>query len=132
MTTDLMVWLVKLLGQRVRDRLRERRLVISLDCDKVQLHDRVVGPMGRAGAWCTVVPAKLTWLLQPCDTHLFAAYKRHLQAGLQDPASSLEGAGSTLACRAVMQVCKTFLEVMETRSWARALMPVAALGRRLE
>ena len=120
MTADLMVWLVKVLGQCVKERLGARRLVISLDCAKIHLHERVVRAMARAGAWCTVVPAKMAWLLQPCDAHLFVAYKRHLRAGLQNPASPLEGCGRTLACRAVMQVCKTIAEVMDTRSWARA------------
>ena len=30
-----------------------------------------------------LVPAKLTWLLQPCDTHMFLKYKLHLQKAYQ-------------------------------------------------
>ncbi len=30
-----------------------------------------------------VIPAKLTWALQPCDTHVFASYKHRLQTVCQ-------------------------------------------------
>ena len=122
MSQDLMVWLMKRLGECLKSKLGHRRLVISLDCAKIHLHARVVRAMARAGAWCTVVPAKMTWLLQPCDTHLFAGYKRHLHKGLQHAPEPVAGAseGESLTCRVVLQVCRTIEGVMEKRSWAHA------------
>ena len=32
----------------------------------------------RCGIWVLVVPAKLTWLIQPADTHAFYKYKMYL------------------------------------------------------
>ena len=33
--------------------------------------------------WICVIPGKLTWALQPCDTHLFAQYKSMLAEEVQ-------------------------------------------------
>ncbi len=49
--------------------------------DVVPLHfaDEVLEELRLQGLWFLVVPARLTWMLQPLDTHCFAKDKRHLQ-----------------------------------------------------
>jgi hypothetical protein len=54
--------------------------VLLLDCARQHVHWRVAAAAVRGGIWLVFVPAKLTWLLQPCDTHVFAAYKAFAQA----------------------------------------------------
>ena len=39
---------------------------------------RVLRAASRANLWICVIPSKMTWALQPCDTHVFATYKRLL------------------------------------------------------
>ena len=48
---------------------------------------------GQAGLWVVIVPAKLTWLLQPADTHCFAKYKAFLRKKyLEMSSDSVDGA----------------------------------------
>ena len=50
--------------------------------DAVPLHlaDEVMRELATAGIWYLVIPARLTWLLQPLDAHAFA----NMQALPQD------------------------------------------------
>lgn len=54
--------------------------------DAVRLHwaPAVVSSCRSKGIWPMPVPAKLTWLLQPCDTHMFQRYKLHLRKAYQN------------------------------------------------
>ena len=49
--------------------------ILLLDCAKQHLHWRVAAQAARSEIWLAYIPANLTWLLQPCDTHVFAVYK---------------------------------------------------------
>jgi len=49
----------------------------------LHLADEVMGEVATAGIWYLVIPARLTWLLQPLDTHAFAKYKRYLNTRFQ-------------------------------------------------
>jgi hypothetical protein len=53
--------------------------------DTVRLHwtPAVVSKCARRGVWAVPVPAKLTWLVQPCDTHMFLKYKFTLRRAAQ-------------------------------------------------
>ena len=54
------------------------QIVMLLDASPVHTHDLVLRTAKRARIRICFLPASSTWLLQPCDTHLF----RKLKAGL--------------------------------------------------
>ena len=58
--------------------------VLLLDASKVHCSRKFLRACRRVGVWVVLVPALLTWLLQPLDTHGFLAYKRHLRQRYQD------------------------------------------------
>ena len=65
--------------------LRERyQPLLIFDAVPLHLADEVMGELATAGIWYLVTPARLTWLLQPLDTHAFAKYKRYLKTRFQD------------------------------------------------
>ena len=57
--------------------------VLVFDASRVHLSVDISRKLFMAGVRIVVVPAKLTWLLQPLDTHVFANFKNNLRKHLQ-------------------------------------------------
>lgn len=75
--------ILRKLGLILRPFLNEFQPVLLMDAVRLHFAPPVVQACFAAKVWPVVVPAKLTWLLQPCDTHLFQTYKAHLRATFQ-------------------------------------------------
>jgi hypothetical protein len=58
--------------------------ILVLDVAPCHTTFAVIGKAAELGIWLAFVPAKLTCLLQPLDTHIFALYKRFLSKAYQD------------------------------------------------
>ncbi len=58
--------------------------IILFDAVPLHLADEVMTELATAGIWYLVIPSRLTWLLQPLDTHAFAKCKRYLKTNFQD------------------------------------------------
>ena len=76
MTAAIMVEYVRLLGRSLKDFQSSHRFILYFDALRAHIHPNVLRAASRAGLWVCVIPGKLTWAPQPCDTHLFASYKR--------------------------------------------------------
>lgn len=53
--------------------------ILVMDCATIHLSKRVLERAQVLGIWILPVPAKCTFLLQPCDTHVFSPYKAFLK-----------------------------------------------------
>ena len=51
-----------------------------MDCCPAHLKAELFATTARLGVRVLLVPAKMTWLMQPLDTHVFQLYKRKLRA----------------------------------------------------
>ena len=78
MTTDIMVEYIHLLGRLLQEFQATHRFILYLDALRAHVSPRVLRAASRANLWICVIPSKMTWALQPCDTHVFASYKRML------------------------------------------------------
>ena len=78
MTTELMVKYILLLGGILQEFQSTHRFILYLDALRAHVAPRVMRAASRANLWICVIPSKMTWALQPCDTHVFASYKRLL------------------------------------------------------
>lgn len=93
--------------------------ILLFDAVRIHLTRRVLAALHRAVIWPVLVPAKMTWLLQPLDTHAFRLFKIALRREYQ--AQRLRGAvadlsvGDFLAC-----VYTATSEIFDTRCWAHA------------
>ena len=58
-------------------------ILLLMDCCYVHLHRDVLRAARKADIKVCFVPNKTTWLLQPCDTHLFRRYKAYLRRAYQ-------------------------------------------------
>ena len=55
------------------------QILIMLDVLAVHFGEDLLRCMDSLSFKYMFIPAKLTWLIQPCDTHCFALYKRFLK-----------------------------------------------------
>ena len=69
--------------------------------------------------WPLLVPAQLTWLLQPLDTHAFSLYKLHLQKAYQ-AMRILTDDGVVGVAELLESVYIAIREVLESSEWATA------------
>ena len=88
------------------------------DAAMIHLADEVMNELTAAKIWFTLIQARLTWLLQPLDTHGFAKYKRHLKRSFQE--TLLDSAQGNNAERMILLVVGTIRAVLQGNRWANA------------
>ena len=95
--------------------------ILLLDCAKQHLHWRVAAQAARSGIWLAYIPASLTWLLQPCDTHVFAVYKAFMTAAYSElaAASPTGEASEEDWLRLVGRAVRT---ILQGRRWSNAFV----------
>jgi hypothetical protein len=71
--------IIRRLAAAVAPWMADFQPILLLDCARQHVHWRVATAAARHRIWLVFVPALMTWLLQPCDTHVFAAYKAFAQ-----------------------------------------------------
>ena len=67
----------------VRPGMKRWQPVLLLDACRLHIHPSVAKSAAALGIWLVVVPARLTWLLQPLDTHVFQRYKEYFRSAYQ-------------------------------------------------
>ena len=128
MTTDLMVQYILLLGGCLQKFQTTHRFILYLDALRAHVSPRVLRTASRANLWICVIPAKMTWALQPCDTHVFASYKRLLGEEYQRR-SGLTAAGDItweLLLGSLWHVVNTLLR---GKDWSAAFDAVGLRGQ---
>ena len=121
---DVCKRVIQLLGVALRayfDPSLSKRLqpVLLLDACRVHLSRGVVSACLSQGIWPIIVPAKLTWLLQPLDTHAFLRYKAYLRTAYQ--LARIATPDGELSMAQFLQVIyDTIRKVLQGHRWARA------------
>ena len=111
--------ILKLMMSSLGDRAFSLQKVIVFDAAKLHLHWVVFRAAARLGVWLLVCPVKLTWLLQPLDTHVFSRYKLQLQSSFKSAllhAPADESHGVTI----VKHICKVIRHVLQKHVWKTA------------
>ena len=118
-TEDITAVLVGVLKEHLRDELAEFDVILFMDAAKIHCGRKVFLACNRHNIPLLIIPAKLTWLLQMCDTHLFVHYKRHIRQRWQECAQHHdEGRVDIQALFDI--VFDTIEHVMNSRSWEGA------------
>ena len=87
--------IIRLLGMILAPVLDRYQPVLMFDAVGLHLAAEVMEELTLARLWYVVIPARLTFLLQPLDTHGFAKYKRHLKKRFQDRIAGPEDSNVT-------------------------------------
>ena len=104
-----------------------RAVLFTLDVARLHLALPVIRACRQYGLMYHLVPAKMSWLLQPCDTRVFAAYKRHFQQA--SVARQLDSVGGKVGILGVMDaVFDAIRSVLQSTLWRGAFDEVGLCG----
>ena len=114
-----MITIMELLGKVLKPFLNKFQPILLMDALPAHIAPTVFCAAAKSGIWVVIVPAKLTWLLQPADTHLFYKYKMYLRKRyLESMARCEEGA---LQLRAVLKAINDAVRyVCQAHEWGKA------------
>ena len=115
---DLMAVIAEILGRVLQPFMDRFQPVVCFDTAPCHMHPDVWQVVANHGLYWHIIPAKLTGLLQPCDTHAFLAFKRFLKQGEQDMRLNQDAAQGFIGmCRLVI---KGVREILQGTNWLRA------------
>ena len=89
--------------------------ILAFDAAPLHLHPEVIELLGELGIWWLLIPKKLTWLLQPLDTHTFSKYKRYIRNRWLDTIVAQQGRRNVKDV--VVIVVGSIQTVLEGNSW---------------
>lgn len=102
-------------------------VVLLLDAAPVHLSERILAFASDNGIQLAFIPARLTWLLQPLDTHAFANLKRRIRKQHADLCIA-SPTGAVSRASTIRQQHRAILEELSDRAWARSMERVGATG----
>ena len=106
-------------GRALQHHCPDRQPILSLDACSAHLGPSLLASCVRCKIWVLCVPARLTWLLQPADTHCFALLKASLRQQLHD--TTLLAANGKLAIKNIHEhLDRAIRKVFQGRSWSEA------------
>lgn len=92
MTTTLLCRVLTHVRRVVQAAAPHHEIVVLLDSAPMHAHPAVLAHAARLRVHLLFVPSKMTWLLQPLDTHVFSALKHCLHVlQLEQRATSVDG-----------------------------------------
>ena len=118
---DFLVTYVKLLAVCLEPFASVYQPILLWDALPAHCAPMVLRAAARAGLWVVIVPAKLTWLLQPLDTDVFSRYKHYLrQRYLQLLCDSADG--RVAAVSVILAMNDACREVLQSTAWAAVFL----------
>jgi hypothetical protein len=126
-TTAQLQWVLKLLAKSLGDRLSDRQVILSLDCFRAHITQPIWRQCKAQNIFYFIIPAKTTWVLQPCDTHVFASVKRCFEKRCLE--AMLAHPNGVLTTQNVFQSLAACIgEVVCSRSWLQAFRDTGLTG----
>jgi hypothetical protein len=101
--------------------------ILVMDCAGIHFAKRVLSAASALGIWIVPVPARCTFLLQPCDTHVFSPYKAFLRRAFRECKDESGNVTPEAWARTLIEVATVFLC---GRSWAHAFEQTGIIGTR--
>ena len=126
-SSEILARHVRILARAIAGATACRKVLLSMDCARLHLTPAVTRACSDVGVYYHLVPAKLTWLLQPCDTHAFARFKRAMHT-LTENAATLAVHGRADTCACIRCVFAAILHVLQGNPWKRAFVEVGLCG----
>lgn len=123
----LMQKYIHLLCGRLREYLDQREVFLLMDMAPCHIHPSIFALARRKSIRIILIPAGLTGLLQPLDTHVFRQFRARMQRlWLESKSSADDGAVSLLAWLALVR--STIDDVVLRKDWRHAFEHVGLLS----
>ena len=107
------------LGKVLRARAGGRQAILLLDAHRCHFCRYTLAACRDDEIWPVLIPARMTSLLQPLDTHVFSRFKMFLRARLHQ--IMLTGANEDLTSEQVIDALLHAIKgVLQRHSWAPA------------
>ena len=106
-------------GKALQQHCPDRQPFLLLDACSPHLGPKFLASCVRCKIWVLYVPARLTWLLQPADTHCFALLKASLRQQFHDTAL-LSASGKVTLKDILEHLDRAIRKVLQGRSWKEA------------
>ena len=116
---DTLIHIIGLLGAALGPHPREVQPILFLDACRLHLNIRVIDACHVAHIWPIVIPAQMTWLLQPLDTHAFFLYKLMLKEAYQTAQAKTED-GKVAITDFMACLYEVIRRVLQGRDWSTA------------
>ena len=107
--------IIRILKLALEPLLATMQPILAFDAAPLHLHPEVIELLGELGIWWLLIPKKLTWLLQPLDTHTFSKYKRYIRNRWLDTIVAQQGRRNVKDV--VVIVVGSIQTVLEGNSW---------------
>ena len=118
-TTPLICQVVRALAAALAAHRGTVQVVLAFDACRAHVATPVFTACAAVNIWPLVVPARMTWLLQPLDTHVFALYKACLQKVFQETRVR-QTHGRVALTDLLLCVYAATQQVLEGRPWSSA------------
>jgi len=126
-TVDKMKQVLGLLKKVVQEKTPQVRILLCADTYKAHISNAIFMCAAKHGIFYFTVPPKMTWALQPCDTHVFATFKHHLAVASQK--MTLETSGGKLTLRNLLKAMNLTVGcVLNEKDWSKAFADVGLTG----
>jgi hypothetical protein len=123
-------WLTRV-SRRIRSHRRDAVVVVIMDTCSVHVSEAVLKHACRLKIAILLVPARLTWLLQPLDTHVFAQLKQKMRRGLVMGRIAAES--GALDAATTLRVCtQAVRETLVERDWTSVMQRAGVSSRTTE
>ena len=126
-TSTMMCKIVKLLHKHLAPYQDAYHFILTADGYRAHLTRDVWRTMNRTRVMYHLIPAKMTWALQPCDTHVFAVLKDTLRRECQRLALSQQDGRLTLSLL-LQALARCIASVLRGVSWRSAFWDVGLTG----
>ena len=118
---DKMCRILKLLSLCLASVKNKYHIILSMDTCPCHLGTRVAENSANYGFWLLYIPAKLTFLLQVLDTHLFRRYKGFIRSRYQEIRAEVPD-GVLLMKHLLLILYQAITVIFEQKSWALAFL----------
>ena len=116
---ELCARIVRWLAAAVAPFTSTTQVVLLFDAAKQHVTPQVLRACAAVKIWPIVIPAGLTWLLQPLDTHVFALYKIRLQKAYHTARIKTED-GHVAIAEFLPCVYAAISETLDGQDWSSA------------
>ena len=108
-------------GEVLSRHTAKRQPILLVDSCNAHLGRKFLAACTRANIWVVCVPARLTWLMQPADTHCFALLKAWLRKAFHEALLANED-GKVGVKEVILQLNMAIRKVLQGRRWKGAFV----------
>jgi hypothetical protein len=121
---------IRLIGEALKGLAATTHFILGLDACSIHINAKVWNQAAKYNILMFCIPAKVTWLLQPCDVYVFSQYKWKLRCAAHAMASSSRVVEVSLE-NTVAAVVKAIEAIFLGQSWYRAFDRLGLCGNQL-